>query len=516
VASDNDDEVDENDDDDIKRRRARTSDTPTADHIVRFFIINTGANTSSHHGSEGDPSDPDCSSNEDDDDDDDDDSLRTTELRTELLVEQIRRLRRLFEISTRLLELSQSRRLLAVYSEVSARLQTVLDVELPQLTTAVINILAMEPSLAVASRSSTDPGSNSSIAGSNGLSRMRHSSGVSGGTSVTDDMDDEGPQECLSLLVRPKLVWKAEKQRSNDPLGELWNPCGVSFLQHDEGLVVAEYDMATPRNNKLCIFDVNGKRVSVLAQGQIQPLGVALTREGHIAVTDCKGKRVKIMTLNGQTIADIGKGQFGWPYGITVNSRGQLVVTDAFSDSVSIYNPSDGKRIRQFGSSGTRDANFRNPYHVTVDSRDNILVADSGNDCVKAFDPTGTHFLFHCDVTTPGGSSLVTSPPDQQHHHHHSQQHRSSRLRQGPRGGRLRGPRGLTVDLRGNILVADDCCRICMFDSNGRYVRNLLTDEDWVKYPEAVHCSRVGSGLLAVTEWNPNNMNAVKVFTLYE
>jgi len=37
-----------------------------------------------------------------------------------------------------------------------------------------------------------------------------------------------------------------------------------------------------------------GKRVGVLAQGQIQPLGVAMTREGHIAVTDCKGKRVKV------------------------------------------------------------------------------------------------------------------------------------------------------------------------------------------------------------------------------
>jgi len=37
-----------------------------------------------------------------------------------------------------------------------------------------------------------------------------------------------------------------------------------------------------------------GKRVGVLAQGQIQPLGVAMTREGHIAVTDCQGKRVRV------------------------------------------------------------------------------------------------------------------------------------------------------------------------------------------------------------------------------
>ena len=34
--------------------------------------------------------------------------------------------------------------------------------------------------------------------------------------------------------------------------------------------------------------------MSVLAQGQIQPLGVAVTRDGHIAVTDCQGKRVRV------------------------------------------------------------------------------------------------------------------------------------------------------------------------------------------------------------------------------
>jgi len=34
--------------------------------------------------------------------------------------------------------------------------------------------------------------------------------------------------------------------------------------------------------------------VNVLAQGHIQPLGVAITRDGNIAVTDCQGKRVRV------------------------------------------------------------------------------------------------------------------------------------------------------------------------------------------------------------------------------
>jgi len=122
----------------------------------------------------------------------------------------------------------------------------------------------------------------------------------------------------------------------------------------------------------------------------------------------------------------------------------------------------------------------------------------------------GGRFLFRCEETNPGGPLAAAVVPLS------SAKSGRRRQRRVGVGGRLRGPRGLTVDLRGNVLVADDCSRVCMFNSAGRYVRNLLTDEDSVKYPEAVHCSRSGTGLLAITEWNPNNMYAVKVFTLYE
>jgi hypothetical protein len=72
----------------------------------------------------------------------------------------------------------------------------------------------------------------------------------------------------------------------------------------------------------------------------------------------------------------------------------------------------------------------------------------------------------------------------------------------------------VSVDMKGNILVADEYSRICMFDSAGKFVRNVLTDEDAIKFPEVVLCD--SRGLLAVTEFNLNNMFAVKVFKLYE
>ena len=313
----------------------------------------------------------------------------------------------------------------------------------------------------------------------------------SGGTDDSSSLDEaifDQPQQ--SLLIKPKLLWKVEKQK-NDP-GELLNPCDICFL--GDNVVVAEYDNMNDRNNRLHIFDSVGKSVQVIAQGQIRPLGVTLTREGNIAVTDCKGKRVKVFTPTGQLMSEWGKGQFGWPYGIAVNSKGQIIVSDAFNDTISIHQP-DGKKVKQFGSSGANSNQFRNPYHVTCDRNDNIIVSDCGNHCFKVYDVNGQYLYRSSDIRR---GSIADSFMFE-----------SKRKRR-----KLRGPRGIAIDLKSNILVADDNSRVCMFDSRGKYVRNVLTDEDSVKYAEGVATN--SKGLLAVTEWNPSNMFAVKVFSLYE
>jgi hypothetical protein len=130
------------------------------------------------------------------------------------------------------------------------------------------------------------------------------------------------------MLVRPKLCWKEEKFRNE--VGDLWNPCDIAFFS-DGDFVVAEYDTLNEKNNRLRMFASNGSCRGTIQQGAIKPLGVAVTREGNIAITDCNDKKVR------PHVPPSGKGQFGWPYGIAVNSRGQLIVTDAFNDTVSVY-----------------------------------------------------------------------------------------------------------------------------------------------------------------------------------
>ena len=405
------------------------------------------------------------------------------------------RIRKLFDLSTKILEMSQSNKLLAIYEDIVARINTVLQMEVAPLEEEILSYYTKEVG-SISDIIGQMPAGTPTPLGTFTTSpfRLRAGSGSSSSTVTIEDRDESllAEDEHLEhfMLIKPKLLWKVEKQGSD--LGELYNPCDVAFLS-DRELIVAEYDVINDKNNRLRVLNQEGKTDHVIAQGSVKPLGVAVSREGKIVVTDCKDKRVKVMNPDGSVVLEVGKGHFGWPYGVAVNSKGQLIVTDAFSDTVSIFSM-DGKKVTQFGSSGNSSFQFRNPFHVTVDNKDNIIVSDSGNNCVKLFDSTG-QFL-----------------------------HKTNEIRRKPslefgnerrlKKKRLKGPRGICTDIRGEILVADDRSRICLFDGSGQYIRNLLTEEDTIKYPEALACSP--TGLLAVTEWNPNNMFAIKMFNLYD
>ncbi len=397
---------------------------------------------------------------------------------------QIEGLKKLYDMGTKILEMSQSKKLLAVHEELKNRLTSVMDVEMVQIKDELEVMLEEKESKMNEILHSMS--ANGSVGSS--LNDAAGSQSDEDLSSIEEVAMFDKPQK--SLLIKPKLLWKVEKHKNDS--GDLWNPCDIAFMA-DHKVVVAEYDIMNDRNNRLRIFDNLGKTAGTIGQGEIRPLGVVVNRDGNIAVTDCKGKRVKIFTPSGQLMNEWGKGQFGWPYGIVINSKGQYIVSDAFNDVISIHQP-DGKRVRQFGTSGMNSSQFRNPYHIAVDANDNILVSDCGNHCFKVFDINGRYMFKSSEIRKQAEHSFIFE---------------SKRKRR-----KLRAPRGIAVDLRGNILIADDNCRVCMFDSQGKYVRNILTDEDSVKFAEAL--STNDNGTLAVSEWNPNNMFAVKLFSLYE
>ena len=367
---------------------------------------------------------------------------------------KLSRYNRFFNFALKMVDKSQSKRLIATYGDVLSRIHTIIGQELddiPELKGTKVEDKIKDP------------------------------------TMKSIDMCDSAamctPQP--KLLFKPELIWKIEKHTRD--AGELWNPCAVTFLP-DGCTIVAEYDIINDKNNRLRVFSATGTPVSTIGKEIIRPLGVTVSKEGRIYATDCENKRVKIFNICGAVIGELGKGQFGWPYGVAVNSRGQVIVSDAFSDTISIFG-GDGKRMKQFGGSGSANNQLRSPFHVTVDGKDNIYVADSGNHKVKVFNAEGCFLRESASKASRFGSSGESKK------------------------NKVKSPRGVAIDMVENLLVTDDHSRVALFNQETMFEQNLLEYKDCVRYPEAVAANNEGK--LAITEWNPNQMFAVKVYNMY-
>ena len=254
----------------------------------------------------------------------------------------------------------------------------------------------------------------------------------------------------------PKLRWKIDKTGSRK--GEINEGYDVTLMPNGD-VVVAEW-----LSQRLQVFDRTGFSKEVIGSNLMQPWGVAVTKEGNLAITDEKERTVKVFSPQGYLVVSWKKMMFGWPRGIVINHAGQYIVTDNQHGrhSVSIH-LSDGKTVRQFGSQGSGNEQFHWPRYVTVDHHDRIIVADSSNHCVKVFDPTG-QFIFKF-------GSLGNSD------------------------GQMKHPRGVCVDPQDNILVADqDNDRISMYGPDGRFIRHVLN----IQRPWGLALAE--DGTLAVTQ----------------
>ena len=90
------------------------------------------------------------------------------------------------------------------------------------------------------------------------------------------------------------------------------------------------------------------------------------------------------------------------PWGVAINQRGEVIVTDYGGHCVSVFSPS-GEKLRTFGTFGSGQGQFRSPRGVAVDDDWNILVADGANHRIQNFTPEG-QFL---TAVRAGGKGLL-------------------------------------------------------------------------------------------------------------
>jgi tripartite motif-containing protein 71 len=216
------------------------------------------------------------------------------------------------------------------------------------------------------------------------------------------------------------------------------------------------------------------------------PTGVAVDSSGNVFVVDRGNDRIQKFRLASpcptgttQVVAGVcfvkkwgtqgtGNGQFYEPWGVAVDSSGNVFVTEYLNHRVQKFN-NNGGFIRKWGTPGTGNGQFDSPTGVAVDHSGNVFVADSENDRVQKFNNNGG---FIRKWGTPGTGT-----------------------------SQFNWTQGIGIDSSGNVFVADVYnSRVQEFTNRGDFIRMWGTNgtgPGQFRYPYGLAVDSSGKNVFA-------------------
>jgi len=220
------------------------------------------------------------------------------------------------------------------------------------------------------------------------------------------------------------------------------------------------------------------------------PWGVTVNARDEIAVTDGWNHRVQVFTSDGNFLRSFGRqgnknGELLFPTGIAFHENGNIFLADSGNARIQIFS-GEGEYVSSCGGNGSLDNQLSNPCGLSVDSDGNIIVADDGNNMIKIFSPDGKfpmkiggqgsfsfpHHSVQCD------RYLILSDSDEHclkvYDRNGNFQYKFGK--QGGGDGEFNKPRCLSVNKSGHLMVCDSGNhRIQVFQLNGKFVGKFGT-----------------------------------------
>ncbi|WP_284645292.1 immunoglobulin domain-containing protein [Paenibacillus silviterrae] len=254
----------------------------------------------------------------------------------------------------------------------------------------------------------------------------------------------------LTISTNTWSEWKKAGGGAGNGLGEFNYPNAVAV---DSGGNVYVADSSNHRIQKLDISTntwSEWKKVgggNGLGLGEFNnPRGVAVDSSGNVYVADSSNHRIQKLTLSTNTwsewkkpsagaVAGSGLGEFNSPYGVAVDSSGNVYVADSSNHRIQKLTLSTNtwsEWKKSGGGTGTSVGEFNNPRGVTVDSSGNVYVADANNHRIQKLALSTNTWSEWKKVDGGSGYGL----------------------------GEFNSPNGVAVDSGGNVYVADEFHRI--------------------------------------------------------
>ena len=249
------------------------------------------------------------------------------------------------------------------------------------------------------------------------------------------------------------------------------------------------------------------------------PSGIAVNKQGDIAVVDNLGHCVFVFNKEGNCLKQIGKegvdpGQFKYPTGVLFLNDHEVLVTDALNNRIQHINIQTGTVLKTFGKKGEGKGHFMVPYSVHLDHANRLIVTETRNNRVQVMSKEGEALFTIGDSGPEKLSTPYSCIPYKniflvtERDNHVIKAFDASNTflykfgEKGNQDGQFNSPRGMCLDGSNNFLVCDSRNnRVQQFSLDGRFTGKTTVP---LKDPRRIVTAPDGS--ILVTSFGANKI----------
>ena len=239
--------------------------------------------------------------------------------------------------------------------------------------------------------------------------------------------------------------------------------------------------------------------------------GIAVNTKGNIAVTDFIKDCVYIFDKNGKCLRKIGdKGQFKYPLGVTYLKDDEILIADTNNNRIQQINIQTGTVVKTFGKEGEGTREFNLPTDVCLDEERRIVVTEMSSKRIQVMSCQGETISIFGNIgpeklkgprsclpykdkffVSDGGNNCINAFDK-------SGTFLYKFGKQGNQDGQFNYPRGLLIDSSNNLLVCDEeNNRVQQFSLDGRFTGKSITH---LPYPHGIAATPDGRILVTTAK----------------